>query len=484
MKHKCLSLGGILMLLFLLGCQAAVSREADQQADTYIEKAQAFESQNHWVEALDQYKLAQTIDPHRAPVNDAIVRIEARLARLAEAYYRAGLQLRDKGKWDLAKKEFMKALYYRPEHAGAAAMLQGRSATGDGAYIIHTIAPGESISKLAIKYYGDYRKYPHIANFNDMTDATQVKVGQKIMIPVIEGVSLEDLKRIGQPVKGPRREDRPAPRERSQIPVAKAKPAEHEPPRPTAPPATPPPTPPDDPMAEVRKAGIALFNANKFKGAITELKKVHDADPQDTTTTSYLARAYAEVGRQHLSAGRFKDAKVALTTALDYDATCQKCRELLEQCRRGESEGLIAEGQTHLQQKKFDSAITTLKQAAAVDPENGKIGQVMSQAYYQKALALYDRKDYLAAKNNFENALAVNPDCQACQENIQKSVETYKAYHYNQGIVYFGKQELKQAIAEWQKVVAVDPGYKDVSQNLKKARQLDERLEMIKRGSD
>ncbi|WP_054689834.1 LysM peptidoglycan-binding domain-containing protein [Desulfosarcina cetonica] len=475
------------MLLFLLGCQAAVSRDADQQANTYIEKAQAFESQNHWVEALEQYKLAQTIDPHLAPVNDAIVRIEARLTRLADAHYRAGLQFRDKGKWDLAKKEFMKALYYRPEHTDAAAMLQGRSATGDGAYIMHTIAPGESISKLAIKYYGDYRKYPHIANFNNMADATQVRVGQKIMIPVIEGVSLEDLRRISQHVKVPRLEDRPAPRERSQVPVAK--PAEHEPPAPTAPPATPPstmppPATPDDPMVEYRKAGIALFNANKFKGAITELEKVHDADPQDTTTTSYLSRAYTEVGRQHLSAGRFKDAKGALTTALDYDATCQQCRELLEQCRRGESEGLIAAGQTHLQQKKFDNAITTLKQAAAVDPENGKIRQVMSQAYYQKALTLYDRKDYLAAKNNFENALAVNPDCQACQENIQKSVETYKAYHYNQGIVYFGKQELKQAIAEWQKVVAVDPGYKDVSQNLKKARQLDERLEMIKRGSD
>ena len=67
----------------------------------------------------------------------------------------------------------------------------------------HEIAPGESISKLARKYYGDYKKYHHIANFNNMTDATQVRVGQRIMVPVIDGVTIDDLIRISTGTSAP-----------------------------------------------------------------------------------------------------------------------------------------------------------------------------------------------------------------------------------------------------------------------------------------
>ena len=194
-KHVCVGLGLLLMLLW--GCQTAQApREKDKQANAYIEQAQAYEIQGNLVEALEQFKLAQTIDPNDAFVNENIQRLENQLNELADAHYQAGLRLRDKGKWDLAKKEFLKALRYNPEHEKSAAMLQQRQSKETRKYITHQIAPGESISKLALKYYGDYKKYHHIANFNNMSDATQVRVGQRILIPVINGVSIDDLIRI------------------------------------------------------------------------------------------------------------------------------------------------------------------------------------------------------------------------------------------------------------------------------------------------
>ena len=53
---------------------------------------------------------------------------------------------------------------------------------------MHTIGPGDSLSKLAKMYYGDYKKFPIIAEFNGVPDAVAARVGQKIKVPEIEGV--------------------------------------------------------------------------------------------------------------------------------------------------------------------------------------------------------------------------------------------------------------------------------------------------------
>ncbi len=57
-------------------------------------------------------------------------------------------------------------------------------------YIMHTLQADETISSLAERYYGDYRKFHLIAEYNELEDATKVKVGQEIKIPVIEGTPI------------------------------------------------------------------------------------------------------------------------------------------------------------------------------------------------------------------------------------------------------------------------------------------------------
>ncbi|MBR9987307.1 MAG: hypothetical protein KFF68_15495, partial [Desulfosarcina sp.] len=233
----------------------------NKQTQAYVQQAQAYESQGNLVEALEQYKLAQTIDPDEPVIIDEINRLEKKLNDLAETHYRAGIRFRDKGKWDLAKKEFLKALRYRPDHKQAAAMLQQRQPEGESAFITHEITPGESISKLALKYYGDYKKYHHIVNFNNMSDATQVRVGQRVMVPVIDGVTIADLNRISAGLSAqPPAVNKKAPAsqpvaEPSATPVDSAE-------------AHPPEAPePVDQVAEYRETGIALFNEKKYDEA-------------------------------------------------------------------------------------------------------------------------------------------------------------------------------------------------------------------------
>ncbi len=49
----------------------------------------------------------------------------------------------------------------------------------------HEVVPGDTLSKIANKYYGDADLYPTIfeANKDVLTDPNLIKVGQKLRIP-------------------------------------------------------------------------------------------------------------------------------------------------------------------------------------------------------------------------------------------------------------------------------------------------------------
>lgn len=49
----------------------------------------------------------------------------------------------------------------------------------------HEVQPGETLSKIAQKYYGDASLYPQIfeANKDILKDPNLIKVGQKLRIP-------------------------------------------------------------------------------------------------------------------------------------------------------------------------------------------------------------------------------------------------------------------------------------------------------------
>ena len=111
---------------------------------------------------------------------------------MAEEHYQTGLRFHSRGRYNEARKEFLTALRYNPEHAGAKDKLTTTRKEIEQVkrYIVHTIQPDESISTLAQKYYGDYRKFHLIAEYNELEDATKVSVGQEIKIPVVEGIPI------------------------------------------------------------------------------------------------------------------------------------------------------------------------------------------------------------------------------------------------------------------------------------------------------
>ena len=57
----------------------------------------------------------------------------------------------------------------------------------------HTVKTGESLSVIAKLYYDDYNNIALIAKYNDITDINQLKVGQKIKIPILNLKQLDKV---------------------------------------------------------------------------------------------------------------------------------------------------------------------------------------------------------------------------------------------------------------------------------------------------
>ncbi|MCC5582346.1 LysM peptidoglycan-binding domain-containing protein, partial [Microtetraspora sp. AC03309] len=48
---------------------------------------------------------------------------------------------------------------------------------------IHRVEPGETLSALALRFYGDAERYPLIAAASGVPDPDVVKVGQQLLFP-------------------------------------------------------------------------------------------------------------------------------------------------------------------------------------------------------------------------------------------------------------------------------------------------------------
>jgi tetratricopeptide (TPR) repeat protein len=522
--------------------------EAEKQSlvESYIQKGQAYEKEGNLVAAFEQYKLAITVSPEDPNVQAHHSRLEKLLRELAEKHYRDGLAFYRKGVYHQARQEFLAALRFWPDHKEAQYMVLPRNGIQAATYKIHTVKPGESLSKLAILYYGDYKKFPIIAEYNRMDDATNLVVGQKIKIPIIENArsslsptvtkteapmvlgpppggaeyiehvvkpseSLSKLALIyygdykkypiiarfnqiskdsflsdGQHIKIPEIEGVSVKAlERIQALETIAEILETEkPPHGTvdAEPKTAP-MPEVDPVTAYLEHGIEMFHEKNFQDAIVEFNKVLNAYPDHREALNYISRAHFEQGLSLFAKENYTAAKTEFEASLANRKDCKECREYL---RKSEEKILTASREHALllfEQRQYPEAIEELARFLKKQPDDATAREYMYRSHLENGIALFQQKKYGDAIKAFQASLEYRPNCDKCREYLDESRKAFKAFHYDKGTQYFSQQELKNAIREWELVYALDPGYKQVRSNLEKARKLLKRVDEIRKST-
>jgi tetratricopeptide (TPR) repeat protein len=455
MKNKA-AISGVIFLIFLIaGCAGFGSKSPTQLAKEYTAKAQAYEKKGDLVEALKQYKLVLTVDPQNKLAQEKRATLEPQLNKLAEEHYQIGLKYYRQGQYPPARKEFLTALRYNPEHAEAKDKLTAARKEIEHVkrYIVHTLQADETISTLAERYYGDYRKFHLIAEYNELEDATKVTVGQEIKIPVIEGTPI-----IADP----------ATIQTDSGEVSETLPGE---------------------VITVKRYIIHTVRPNESLsklammyygdyGKFDVIAKFNSIEDGTSVRVGQELKIPEVTGLPFLVKGEAEDTKTAVIPKEPAvtEAVPKKEEAIADQTANYRELGIEL-----YNKKEYADAIIEFNKVLNVTPADKVTLNYLAKSHFEQGLVLFGKEDYLAARDEFKTSLQYDKNCEQCAKNIQKCEATYKGVHYDMGLAYFGDQKLADAIREWESVSAIDPNYKDVDKNLTKARNLLERLESIKR---
>lgn len=349
-------------------------------AASYAEQARTLEQSGDIIQANHYYKLAQTVDPQDPTTAQDLARIESKRREMAQVYYRKGINQYAKGKYADSRQSLLTALRLAPDHSGALEKLKSRPRIEAKRFTTHTVQPGESISMIAQKYYGDPRKYPVIAQYNNLPDATQIRLGQDLKIPEIDGQPF-NIDEQTQQIK----------METADTVSLAAWPAEE-----TV--VEPPPSKQmtiQNQVAGYQAVGIEFLRKKKYDAAIAEFNKVLSAQPNNKEVKGHITKAHYEWGQELMREKKYIAAKGQFEKSLTLDSSCQKCQSYIKQCESGYKEVHYQRGIQFFGAENPNAAIAEWELVRALDPNYKQVGE-----YIKKAQTISKKLEKLKKQSN------------------------------------------------------------------------------------
>ena len=353
-------------------------------------------------------------------------------------------------------------------------------------HLNHIVRPGETLSRIAVHYYGTYQKFDvvgFIRRFNGIPDGRSLQTGEIVKIPYIltEGKIKPDSAAINETEskikpgsaaidqteaniktdstainRSSRSQEKPLPppekKERSEAAAA----AEAE---------------PDE---ENLSKGLDLLNTGRYSEAISKLEKAFEAHPADPDIEKHLYTAYFQQAVDRFEAGDYPAAQTGFQKVIKYRTDCLECIEYAHIISE-KGKVFLIKGIGLFKEHKYPEAISALSEALALAPENERITEYLYKAHFELAQEYYrvfqisrDKLDYLAAQKALKESRKHRKDCLSCTEYE----DHFKQKHYNKGIELYTQKEsegVDDAIREWERVLFVDPRYKKVKENIEEA---------------
>lgn len=349
---------GCLLLNGMVGCapttQRVTPRTLEKEADTlheaYMQCAQHHRDNGNHRDAFVAYQLALTVKPDASEAQAQLLRTEDTMKAQAFAYHQMGMRLYRMGKFLAARHKFLTALRLNPQLDDARDMLTRHHRILSAKHVVHEIEPGDTLTRLSQKYYGDARYYPFIAEYNQITDATQISVGQSINVP-----RLRDLPFY-------------AARDRYSHSPAVAENGS---------------TGPEevvDQAAIYWDQGLGLYNQHQFAEAAYEFAKVLETRPDDQSARSHLSDCYFKQGDSLYKKQQFMAAKQMFQSAISYDPHCKECENQITKCEIGFKEKHYQAGMTRFEQEQPQEAIIEWRKVMSVDPGYKQVSSLIRRA--------------------------------------------------------------------------------------------------------
>ncbi len=349
----------ILLVFFVGGCvsfpQFGHEPAEESFVKTHVQKGTEHERSGDYPEALKHYKMALTVNAANPQAVEGRSRLEANLKNSAEESYRKGLEAQKQGRDGEAQREFLTALRLRPGYPEALEKIMSgkeKKETEVKRHVVHKIRPGESLSQIALAYYGDPLKYPVIARYNKLRDAGIIRVGEEILIPepgvaspTAGGASLRTL-------ADPEPLDLEA-----EVHTAE-----------------------EDPVGVYREQGLELFEEKRYEEALAEFKKVLSVQPDDSVAREYSYRSSFEIAMDFFGSGAYLSARDRFKESLDYRRDCARCEVYIRKSEELYKETHYLKGMQHYGKEQLTEAIREWEMVRNVDRHYKRVEDYIEKA--------------------------------------------------------------------------------------------------------
>jgi tetratricopeptide (TPR) repeat protein len=374
------TIGLIILVGFLSGCVGSPESSFSifdtpekKVVKEYLKEGQAYEEKGDLVNALRQYNLAMTVNPSEPKAAESRKRVEEALNRTAKIHYQKGLKLDKQGKYGLARHQFLIALRLRPDYPEATKILTSRKRYKINRYIVHKIHSGQTLSGIAKIYYGDHKNFPIIAKYNNITDVTQIRVGQKIKIPELEGFKFlegqEHVKTEEEMIFEPGIWDWEETLLKTGLDGGGEKPK-----------AQKVKSAEMDKVASYRDKGSKMFKEKKYREAIAEFRKVLKIYPEDEVALDYSYRSHFNMGKALFEKKDYLSARSEFEESLHYNYDCDACQDYIKKCENLYMEAHYKMGMQYYGKEQLVEAMREWELVQLMDPNYKKVDHLIKKA--------------------------------------------------------------------------------------------------------
>ena len=339
-------------------------------AAPHNEASDRFEQAGEFRRALDESKIALTINPGDAKAQEARKRLEGLIARGVTQRINEGRAALARGAYVEARRRFLAALALDPTNTTAQEALRNEAREMDT--VNHTVRGGDTLASLAQQYYGDSARAEVIADSNSLALNARLAPGRTIKVPEIPGVPF-------RPPAGRTEGVAALP------PLAPPPAAAPAPPTPGAAeasiPPPPPPAPPPPPERNPLLAGAeGSLQKRQYAAALSDIDKYLAQNPGNAEGLAVRKQALYGVAKSQFDGKNYDGAYRSLTELARVAPGYEDSSALIQESRRRMIDQHYSQGIRFYREEKLKDAIAEWRIVLELDPQHANARKNIEQS--------------------------------------------------------------------------------------------------------
>ncbi|MEA1932999.1 MAG: tetratricopeptide repeat protein [Thermodesulfobacteriota bacterium] len=189
----------LFLVLFFNGCALRFPPPEPEKKtyrslpDKYRNKALEHEQKGRLREALIDWRIVQSFQPHDYQEISAKIKIlQSKARRKAEAHFQKGVAFFHNRALQDARREFLLTLSYEPDHTQALSYLQTR--LQKPVFRTYVTRKGDTAGKIARKEYHDPGKAFLVTVFNSISPSDELRPGMSLKLVILDQDIVSDSK--------------------------------------------------------------------------------------------------------------------------------------------------------------------------------------------------------------------------------------------------------------------------------------------------